>query len=55
MKHDQGVSRRVFFQAWCKRCGWKGPESDFKTAANFQLAGHNVDRHGGAERIGAEQ
>lgn len=53
-RSDQGVARRVFFQAWCNRCGWRGEESDFKTAASFELAGHNVDRHGGAERVGAE-
>lgn len=55
MNHDQGVSRRVFFQAWCKRCGWRSEETDFKTAASMQLGAHNVDRHGGSERIGAER
>jgi hypothetical protein len=54
-KPDQGIARRVFFQAWCHRCGWKGAESDFKTAASFELARHNMDRHGGSARIGEEQ
>lgn len=53
MKNDQGIQRQVFFKAWCKRCGWAGAQHDFKTAASFELAHHNVDRHGGTPRIGA--
>lgn len=49
----QTISRRVVFQAKCS-CGWTGPERDAKYVTQFDAAGHNVDRHGGAERIGAE-
>lgn len=53
--NDQGVSRKVIFQAWCNRCEWKGEQRDAKYVASYDLAGHNVDHHGGADRIGAEQ
>jgi hypothetical protein len=54
----QSVTRRVVFQAKCSEgaCmlgGWTGPERDAKYVASYDLAGHNVDRHGGAERLGA--
>lgn len=55
MKHDQGVTLRKFYEAWCRKCGWKSEQHSTKYMASFDLAGHNVDRHGGAERIGAEQ
>nr|WP_274635558.1 hypothetical protein [Microbacterium bovistercoris] len=55
-----GIRRRVVFQAKCTdgSCelgGWSGPERDVKYMAAFDLARHNTDRHGGAERLGAEQ
>ena len=60
---QQSVSRRVTFQAKCAEgmCAfadhgaWKGPERETKWQASYDLAGHNTDRHGGAERIGAEE
>lgn len=42
---EDSIARRVFFQAVCHRCGWKGTEQDWKTGAAFELAGHRVDRH----------
>lgn len=53
----QTIRRRVIFQAACSgSClGWEGPERDAKYAAAFDLARHNVDRHGGSPRIGDEQ
>lgn len=52
---DQGITRKVIFQARCDRSclGWRGPERDAKFVASYDLAQHNVDRHGGAERMGA--
>jgi hypothetical protein len=57
---QQSVTRRVTFQAKCTEgsCqlgGWTGPERSAKYAASFDLAAHNVNRHGRAERIGGDQ
>lgn len=46
---ETGISRRLFFQGWCRRglCAWKGPERDAKFVAAFDVAQHEMDRHGG--------
>ncbi len=53
----QSVTRRVIFQARCRRlgCNFNGEERDYKGDASYDLARHNIDRHGGNEREGARE
>lgn len=49
------VVRRVIFQGKCDRgtcvlAGWSGPERSAKWEAASDIAMHEIDRHGGAER-----
>ena len=52
-KAVNGIRRTVTFAAWCHRCPlneWSGPPRDTKWLAAWDLAQHDVDRHGGAIR-----
>lgn len=52
---ETGVSRRVVFQAFCRRgrCslfGWRGLEFSVKGDSLYELALHETNEHGGRER-----
>jgi hypothetical protein len=47
---EYGVSRRVFYEAWCRECHWHGEERTDRQLAAMDMAGHQVDKHGGSER-----
>jgi len=49
---DTGITRRVIFQAWCKRtrCAWRGIDCATKWEAGEDLALHEINAHGGARR-----
>lgn len=49
---EHGAQKRP--DAWrgaCTRCGWRGEYRDRKWWAAADLAGHEVDVHGGAVRL----
>lgn len=51
---NYGIRRVVTFTPWCDRCGWEGDPMQFKGDASWVLAQHNMDRHGGTPRVGAD-
>lgn len=52
MKDQTGIERKVLFYAWCTRsaCLWEGKAYDSADSAEYELACHEVDVHGGRVR-----